>query len=129
MRNPKRITVIMKKITQLWQRYPDLRFFQLVEMLKSKCPMSDVFYFEDDDLETIIEMEFEPNKKTPDEWCRIHKIQIIDADGWDRTNRNWSSIPITEKEFFANVNDSTCSGDLNAIKKYFKLLKKKSSRK
>jgi hypothetical protein len=117
MHDPKRIPVVMKKISSIWKRNPDLRFFQLMEIIKSKIKMEDLFYFEDSDLELILETEFDSLKKTPEEWCKKHKIQIVDADGWDRTNRNWPLIPITEKEFFEKITESTCTGDLKSLKK------------
>lgn len=48
MRDPNRITEFMSTFQALWQQYPDLRFGQLVEILKIKHNRGDVFYLEDD---------------------------------------------------------------------------------
>lgn len=34
MRNPKRIYTVMNLVEQIWEAYPDTRFFQLMENLK-----------------------------------------------------------------------------------------------
>ncbi len=36
MRNPERIDVAMKALTEIWKRNPDVRFHQLVESLKTQ---------------------------------------------------------------------------------------------
>jgi hypothetical protein len=37
--------------------------------------------------------------KTPEEWCQIEGVQILDADGWrGRGGRDWND-PITRAEF------------------------------
>jgi len=37
--------------------------------------------------------------RTPDEWCRIKQIQILDADGWrGRDGKDWGE-PLTEHDF------------------------------
>jgi len=46
MRNPERIKVIISQFGRLWKKYPDMRFFQLVDFLRN--PNEDVFYLEDD---------------------------------------------------------------------------------
>lgn len=46
MRDPGRINRIVKLLELIWNKYPDLRFIQLVEFIKS---VKDVnFYTEDD---------------------------------------------------------------------------------
>ena len=57
MRDPKRISIINKKIEEIWQRYPDMRFGQLVHCLFGT---SDIFNIEDDVLEARI-IEFAVN--------------------------------------------------------------------
>ena len=64
MRDSKRIPAILEKINKIWNQYPDLRFFQVIEIIKSKSykvgyQSSDMFYFEDDDLDFILETEFD----------------------------------------------------------------------
>jgi uncharacterized protein YihD (DUF1040 family) len=58
MRDIKRIDPLMKKITELWKQFPDLRFMQLMDTVSSlarKKYKKDVFYLEDDELDTIID--------------------------------------------------------------------------
>jgi hypothetical protein len=48
--------------------------------------------------------------RTPDEWCRIHDIQITDPDGWRGIGaKDWSE-PLTELDFMERANVSTQSG-------------------
>lgn len=51
MRDVKRIQVIINNFKLLWERNPDFRFGQLVEIIYSKNKV-DRFYVEDDWLET-----------------------------------------------------------------------------
>lgn len=45
--------------------------------------------------------------RTPDEWCRIHQIQILDADGWrGRDAKDWNE-PLTELDFMERANVCT----------------------
>ncbi len=44
MREPERIPRIMAKLQKLWEKYPELRFFQLINV-------TELFYLEDDDFE------------------------------------------------------------------------------
>ena len=50
-------------------------------------------------------------KKTPKEWCKVYKTQIIDLDGW-RVDSVPFDKPITEKEFKERLLTSTIA--LNA---------------
>lgn len=47
--------------------------------------------------------------RTPDEWCELTGIQIMDPDGWDRKNYfvSWNT-PITREEFIKKAWMSTC---------------------
>ena len=59
MRDPKRIDEITQKLNELWHKYPDLRFWQLLCYLRNciQRPQDDLFYLEDDKtLEVIDEM-------------------------------------------------------------------------
>ena len=40
---------------RLWKRNPDLRFAQIIEILKSKLGTDDMFYVEDDDMIKLLE--------------------------------------------------------------------------
>ena len=50
MRDPNRIAHFLILLGRLWKRNPDLRFAQIIEILKSKLGTDDMFYVEDDDL-------------------------------------------------------------------------------
>lgn len=54
MRDLKRIPRIMKKLHQVWARYPDLRFYQLVENIQNELDWP-MFYIEDDEFEELID--------------------------------------------------------------------------
>jgi len=50
--------------------------------------------------------------KTSKEWQSIVKeIIVLDPDGWDRTNYeySWEQEEISIQEYFRRVGDSTCS--------------------
>lgn len=55
MRDPKRIERIGRKFIDLWKIYPNMRFFQFVEYLKSQNTKDDSFYIEDEETEKIID--------------------------------------------------------------------------
>jgi hypothetical protein len=45
--------------------------------------------------------------RTPDEWCRIHQIEILDADGWRGYDaKDWNE-PLTELDFMERANVCT----------------------
>ena len=52
MRDPKRIKPFLKKLENLWLMYPDMRFFQLMFLLKPYD--NDGFYIEDHNIEKQI---------------------------------------------------------------------------
>ena len=56
MRDPARIEKTLGLIRSIWYRYPDLRFFQMVEYVKSIVEKNgaDAFYVEDDLLPDIL---------------------------------------------------------------------------
>lgn len=45
MRDPKRIDEVTQKLNELWHKYPDLRFWQLLSCIP--LPQGDPFYLED----------------------------------------------------------------------------------
>ena len=54
-----------------------------------------------------------PEKKTSEEWDKLDKykeITVLDADGWDRKNfdYSWKEEQITEQEFNHRLAYSTC---------------------
>jgi hypothetical protein len=58
-------------------------------------------------------------KKTSSEWYPIiyprGEVKIIDPDGWDRSNwdYSWDEELITENEFMIRVWNSTCCGKIS----------------
>ena len=44
--------------------------------------------------------------KSPDEWCEIHGVEIIDPDGWRHDQLAWETL-ITEQEFHTRVQHCT----------------------
>ncbi len=53
MRDPKRIKPFLELVETLWLQHPDLRFFQLLHMIKLQIPPVP-FYLEEDAIETGI---------------------------------------------------------------------------
>lgn len=47
-----------------------------------------------------------PEKRTPDEWCRILGVTILDPDGWRQDGKSWDE-PITRPEFMRRMQVST----------------------
>lgn len=68
-------------------------------------------------------MKLEEKKLTSQEWYPIlypnKEIHIMDPDGWDRSNfqYSWYEELITEAEFRRRTMLSTCMGDFSKIKK------------
>lgn len=61
MRNSNRIKVVNNLIEALWLKYPDMRYFQLMDSIKAehnvlnnKNPSTDMFYVEDDSFEETL---------------------------------------------------------------------------
>ena len=50
MRDPKRITVLLRILQLGWEKAPDLQFGQLIENFKRYTGKQDLFYIEDDDM-------------------------------------------------------------------------------
>ena len=50
MRDPKRIDEVTAKLNELWHKYPDLRFWQLLSALPVSefTKIRDLFFVEDD---------------------------------------------------------------------------------
>lgn len=57
MRDPARLSQLICALTALWQRYPDMRFFQLVKCIEGKLPLDDVDF-----------VKYFPNSIPPSEW-------------------------------------------------------------
>jgi uncharacterized protein YihD (DUF1040 family) len=62
MRDPNRIAHLLVLLGKLWKRNSDLRFSQIVEILKSKLGTDDMFYIEDDDLIKLMERMVDNDK-------------------------------------------------------------------
>lgn len=60
-------------------------------------------------------------KRTSEEWMNIlnkdNKFKLLDPDGWDRSNFNFSYYieQITLEEFFNRLSVSTCSGNIKDV--------------
>lgn len=50
MRDLKRIEKVLAQLRILWYQYPDMRFFQLVEFIKSQMGYDDAFFVEEEEL-------------------------------------------------------------------------------
>ena len=61
--------------------------------------------------------------KTSDEWSKSTNHTILDPDGWDRTNCQYSFYEelITESEFYSRLYRSTLKFDKAEYIKHFKL--------
>ena len=67
MRDPARIPTILEKLNAVWQKYPDIRFGQLIINLYSQIPTSeekvrgsvDFFSVEDPDFEIVLDRVLE----------------------------------------------------------------------
>lgn len=67
MRDPARIPIILEKLNAVWQKYPDIRFGQLIINLYSQIPTSsgnirgsvDFFSIEDPDFERVLDRVLE----------------------------------------------------------------------
>ena len=62
MRDPKRIDSILEKIGKLWKMFPDLRFFQLIGIIKFDYKGS-LFYLEDNQLLKSLEQTIKDYSK------------------------------------------------------------------
>jgi len=54
--------------------------------------------------------------KTSEQWQQIHsEVKVLDPDGWDRTNYDfsWYKQLISEQEYLRRRDNSTCIGNLN----------------
>ena len=59
MRDPDRIPVILERLQKVWEKYPDLRFGQLVlNVLRN-----DFYYVEDEELVSRIELFYREKVK------------------------------------------------------------------
>lgn len=62
MRDPNRIKPFLETIEKCWEQVPDWRFGQLIENLKRRLDIKDLFYIEDEELEEEIKNIFKTNK-------------------------------------------------------------------
>ena len=58
MRDPNRIKPFLETIAKCWEQVPDWRFGQLIENLKRRLDIKDLFYIEDEELEEAIKKIF-----------------------------------------------------------------------
>ena len=64
MRDPSRIYPLLYKIGDLWVKHPDLRFGQLIEIIRSQKTLKklDMFNIKDEDFEKLID-SYDKNPK------------------------------------------------------------------
>lgn len=55
MRDISRIPRMIEELERLWIRFPDWRFGQLIENIKSFSGKEDLYYMEDDEFEKLIQ--------------------------------------------------------------------------
>ena len=57
--------------------------------------------------------------RTSEEWQKVCKITVLDPDGWDRTNYqySWFEEKISREEFMNSVLPSTCMFHAEDFKK------------
>ena len=55
MRDPKRIPKVLDQLRDYWTTHPDLRFFQVVEHMKTRLGVEDAFYIEDEKVLEVLE--------------------------------------------------------------------------
>lgn len=48
-------------------------------------------------------------KFTPDEWCKLTGVDILDPDGWDRKGSYDWNLPISFRDFYDKTLMSTTS--------------------
>ena len=61
MRKIERIEPFMDKVKEIWEKNPDLRFWQLIELITSRCyelDKTDPFFWEDDKWLELIDKKF-----------------------------------------------------------------------
>ena len=54
MRDPNRIHVVMLRMEELWKKYPDWRFMQLINNIQRNYG-NDLFYVEDHEFERMLQ--------------------------------------------------------------------------
>ena len=79
VRNPERIEPFLKKLGQIWQYVPDLRFGQVIEVLKEHGGLpADIFNVEDDDIEKVLDMLLEKIETSKREMSEAERKAIIE---------------------------------------------------
>lgn len=63
MRDPNRIDYVLGLLRKVWETIPDLRFCQLMEILKNYMGVDDLFYIEDDKFAQCIIDYFDLDEK------------------------------------------------------------------
>lgn len=61
MRKIERIEPFMDKVKEIWEKNPDLRFWQLIELIMGRCyelDKTDPFFWEDDKWLELIDKKF-----------------------------------------------------------------------
>lgn len=56
---------------------------------------------------TLAVTQHPAKRRVPLFWCRRFGVEVIDPDGWDRTNPSWMMVPITQDQFIDKFQRST----------------------
>jgi hypothetical protein len=63
-RDPARINKLLDRFRDLWEQYPDMRFYQMVQYITPpQVPVSETFYVEDDLTLQWIELRLHASKE------------------------------------------------------------------
>lgn len=63
MRDPNRIKPFLNKFAELWEKYPDLRFGQLISLITSEIKMPNLLLAEEEQWQEAIERVIDKIKK------------------------------------------------------------------
>ena len=126
MRDPKRISEILSLLGDYWTAKPDLRFWQIIYILRSTLSDVDCFFSEDDVTKKALKSLCKPTepqqvKLSLASWEEKWNLTIIDQDGW-RIDGKSINDEITEEDFFNRALNSTCRGDIAKAYTSFKSL-------
>lgn len=78
MRDPNRIDYILELLGKGWKAHPDLRFCQLMEILKHYMNVDDCFYIEDDQFAQAIIDYFDLDEDEEESTCKDCIYEDVD---------------------------------------------------
>ena len=118
MRDENRIQKIADLLVKYWLQYPDTRFWQMIELLKSQMGdngRDDQFYTEDSETELFLFRKV-VDKATAVKWSQVTGIEVLDADGWiskGQSQEDFQKKMISFDEFMEMASSSTCRGNMS----------------